>query len=74
MAHSNFGPSTVLLFVISHKTAFLTLSEGGVLCGEKLGHPWSGTVFWIPASEVSAEATEGWVSFCSMHNFFDGCR
>lgn len=41
---------------------------------EKLGHPWSGTAFWIPASKVSAEATEGWVSYCSMHNFFDGCR
>jgi len=40
---------------------------------EKLGHPWSGTAFWIPASKVSAEATGGWVSYHSMHNFFDGC-
>lgn len=45
-----------------------------MLYGEKLGHPWSGTAFLIPASKVLAEATGGWVSYCSMHDFFDGCR
>lgn len=40
----------------------------------KLGHPWAGTAFRIPSSKLSAEATGGWVSCCSMHNFFDGCR
>lgn len=34
VTHSNFGPFTVLLVVTSHKTAFLTLLEEGVLCGK----------------------------------------
>lgn len=56
------------------QNCILNLSEEAVLYGEKLGHLRSGTGFLIPASKVLAEATRGWVSYCSMHYFFDGCR
>lgn len=66
-------PFSVLFIVSSYKAAFLTCLRKEH-CMAKLGHPWSGSAFWIPASKASAEATGGWVSYCSMHNFLDGCR
>lgn len=67
-------PFLVLLVVSSCNIAFFLTCPWKEHCMEKLGHPWSGTAFQIPASKVLAETTGGWVSYCSMHNFFDGCR
>lgn len=64
---------SLLLVVSSRKVVFLTCLRKES-CMAKVGHSWSGTVFQIPASKVSAEATGGWVSYRSMHYFFDSCR